>query len=555
MKLQPDPRRAPPATTTFALVPLIAALALLGGCGSDARPTKTDTADADVVDGTDVGAGVDGSDSVDATAFDAGPPSERGTYATPLPKIVKTGTGNLLLRGVVLAPDGVLDPGEVLVVGNQIACVAVDCSDASGADTATVVETHATISPGLVDCHNHMSYNFLGEWVPDPPQFFNNRYEWADDPGYEAHIEPYAANRSKSTHFCPASKWAELRSLIHGTTTMQGQPSAASSCIDGWVRNANRYHGLGYDHMRGTISSPREFTDAQAANMVESFEDPIEPTTRYHVHMCEGVSGNNIEEEFDSFAGRDPRKNRHNGTSLLAWGTAMLIHGVALTAAQLDEALDENAVLVWSPSSNFALYGPGKTAPIADILARGILTGIGPDWTVSGADEMLTELRVCLDYGKTEQIAALTTKKLWQMATEDGAAVLGLNGPIGQLVVGARADIAVFGRSAADPYLTVIDAQARDVRLVLIDGKVYYGDSALQSLGRNAHCEPLDACGASKFICVSDGPGASGRDGETMVEIHDQLFDLLEGTGTEPYVEKYGRGSELLGLVGCDAGK
>ncbi|MEY3012680.1 MAG: hypothetical protein RIT45_1415 [Pseudomonadota bacterium] len=543
--------------TEIASFSLVALLALLGGCGSDPQPADTiglPTGDAAGGETTDTSPGTADVDSAgsDDGGFDAGPPSDLGTYATPPASIAKTGSGGLLLRGVVLAPDGVLDPGEVLVVGDQIACVAADCSGTSGADTATVVETHGTISPGLVDCHNHMSYNFLGEWVPNPPKFFNNRYEWADDPAYEAHIEPYAANRSKATHFCPASKWGELRSLIHGTTTMQGQPSAGSSCIDGWVRNANRYHGLGHDHMRGTISSPREITDAQAASLVKSFEDPKEPTTRYHVHMCEGVSGNNIDEEFDSFAGRDPRPNRHNGTSLLAWGTAMLIHGITLTDKQLDEARDENAVIVWSPSSNFALYGPGKTAPIAKILERGILTGIGPDWTVSGADEMLTELRVCLDYGKTEQIAALTTKKLWQMATEDGAAVLGLNGPIGQLVVGARADIAVFARSAADPYLTVIDAKARDVRLVLIDGQVYYGDSTLQSLARNSFCEPLDACGTSKFICVSDGPSAPGRDGETMAEIHGQLFDMMEGTGTEPYVEKYGRGAELLELVSCE---
>ena len=292
--------------TEIASFSLVALLVLLGGCGSDPQPADTiglptgDAAGGETTDTSTGTADVDSAGSPDGSddgGFDAGPPSDLGTYATPPATIAKTGSGGLLLRGVVLAPDGVLDPGEVLVVGDQIACVAADCSGTSGADTATVVG---------------------------------------------------------------------------------------------------------------------------------------------------------------------------------------------------------------------------------------------------------------LDYGKTEQIAALTTKKLWQMATEDGAAVLGLNGPIGQLVVGARADIAVFARSAADPYLTVIDAKARDVRLVLIDGQVYYGDSTLQSLARNSFCEPLDACGTSKFICVSDGPSAPGRDSETMAQIHGQLFDMMEGTGTEPYVEKYGRGAELLELVSCE---
>lgn len=525
---------------------------VLLGCGSDKSDTSPDAGVADVTDGADTAAGDAGdAGTTDAGPFDAGPASPLGTYPAAPAAVVKTGTSGLLLRGVVLAPDSVLDPGEVLVVGDKIACVAKDCSGEPGAATATIVDTHGTISPGLIDCHNHMSYNFLGEWKPKPAKFFNNRYEWSDDPAYEAHIEPYAKHRSKSTHFCPASKWAELRSIIHGTTTMQGQPSAASSCIKGWVRNANRYHGLGHDHVRGTIASPREITDSQAASLVKSFEDKDEPTTRYHVHMCEGVSGDHVDKEFDSFAGRDPRKNRHNGTSLLAWSTAVLIHAIALTDKQLDEARDENAMMVWSPSSNFALYGPGKTAPIAKILSRGITTGIGPDWTVSGADEMLSELRVCHAYGQSQKIAQLTPKKLWQMATVDGAVVVGLNGHVGQLVKGARADISVFARTGADPYLTVLDSRARDVRLVLIDGQAYYGDKALAALGRNGHCETLDACGVSKFLCVSNGPDAKGRDHETLADLELQLFDLLEGTGKEPYVEQYGRGDELQGLVVC----
>ena len=83
------------------------------------------------------------------------------------------------------------------------------------------------------------------------------------------------------------------------------------------MRNAQRYHGLGYDHMRTTIGSPRDITDAQAATLVSAFTAPVDPTTRYVVHMAEGTGGGNILLEFDSFAGRDPRSNRHAGTSLL----------------------------------------------------------------------------------------------------------------------------------------------------------------------------------------------------------------------------------------------
>lgn len=544
-----------PSTTTSLICCALFALGLSACSSDDSSKTPADAGVAEVDGAGDTGSGNggDAGGTTDAGPFDAGPVTTRGTSASPPAAIVSQGKAGFLLRGVVLAPEKVINPGEVLVIGDKIACVAEDCSGTTGANTATIIETNGTISPGLVDCHNHMSYNFLGEWIPKPAKVFNNRYEWSDDPAYEKHILPYAANRSKSSHFCPASKWAELRSLIHGTTTMQGQPSAASSCIDGWVRNPNRYHGLGYDFMRGTISSPRDITDSQAASLVKSFTAVNKPSTRYHVHMCEGVSGNHVEKEFDSFAGRDPRKNRHNGTSLLSFGTAVLIHSVILSDKQLQEVKDENAMVVWSPSSNFALYGTGvgSTAPIKKLLDLDILTGIGPDWTVSGEDEMLSELRVCHDFGKEQKLAKLTTKKLWQMATEDGATVVGLNGYVGQLVVGERADISVFARQGKDPYMTVIDSRAQDVRLVMINGVVYYGDVALGGLGRNEFCEELDACGTPKFICVSDSPSAKGRNAETMADIKQQLLDLLNGTGKEPYVEIYNRGKDLQGLVTC----
>jgi hypothetical protein len=105
--------------------------------------------------------------------------------------------------------------------------------------------------------------------------------------------------------------------LVHGTTTIQGHPSASGSCINWLIRNANRYHGLGYDHMSQSIASPRDITDSAADALVSSFTDPTTPTTRHHVHMAEGVGGGNVLLEFDSFAGRDPRSNRHAGISLL----------------------------------------------------------------------------------------------------------------------------------------------------------------------------------------------------------------------------------------------
>ncbi len=506
--------------------------------------------------GADGGAdgGADLKPGKDAAGSDAGPPDlapwpDSGTISTPAApaEIVSTGTAGLLLRGTVLLPTGAI-AGEVLVKDGLIACAQADCSGAAGAADATVIDTKGVISPGLIDAHNHLAYNFLPEWVPNPAKLFNNRYEWAQDPQYEAFILPYAKHRSASTHFCPAAKWGELRSIVHGTTTVQGQ-SFEQSCVDWGARNADNFHELGYDHMQTNIGSVRDLTDSDAATLIANFDAATDPTTRYAVHMAEGVSGANVDLEFDSFAGRDTRTNRHKGTSLLYKQTAVLIHSIPLTEAQLMEAATTGSKIVWSPSSNLVLYG--ATAPIQRILQLGITTGLGPDWTPSGEDELLSEMRFALQYGVVSNIPELTTQKLWEMATRDGATVVGLDAKVGRIEVGLRADLVVFARDATDPYRAVIESRAPDVRLVLIDGVGWYGDATLEAAtARNTYCDMFEACGAAKYLCVVDSPTATSRRNETYDDLRTQLYNILEGIGY-PADEQYGRGSELLPLVQC----
>ncbi|WP_158542315.1 amidohydrolase family protein [Lujinxingia litoralis] len=526
------------------LVALLA-LSLASGCTSADPPLLQP--DTDIPDlGPDADTGPDTEPDADADPDTDTDPE--ATRPAPPATVERAGAGGFLLRGTVLTLDGPIEDGEVLIEGAAITCVAEDCSGEPGAASVTVINTHGIISPGLVDAHNHLPYNFLMPWIPSDAGFFGNRYQWAEDPDYEAHVAPYANRRSTGTHYCPAAKWGELRSVLHGTTTVMGQ-SFQQRCVDWGVRNADHYHGLGYNHMRTSIGSPRDINDAQAQSYIESFDNPDEPKTRLAVHMAEGISGNNIELEFDSFAGRDTRNNRHAGTSLLHNGTAMLIHSIALTAPQLEEVYMTDSKIVWSPSSNVTLYG--VTADIESILDLGIITALGPDWTVSGEFDMLGEMRFAWRYGRQQEIDALSAQRIWEMATWDGAIAVGLEHSVGQLAPGYAADIVVFGRQGSDPYRAAVESHAEDVRLTLISGQAYFGDDVLkESAGRNDFCETYSACGTAKFVCVQDSPTADDRRNETLDDVRGQLVDILEGTGY-PEDEQYGRGDELLDLVIC----
>lgn len=495
-----------------------------------------------------------------------------GDASVPAPPstIERLGTGGLLLRGTVLTPLGPLAPGEVLVVGNTIQCVAASCAAHPMAGAATVIDTAGVISPGLIDGHNHATYDFLPEWVAG--ELFDSRYEWRSDAAYSAHIAPESDGGTRGEMVCPATKWAELRSIVHGTTTIQGQ-SPRQSCVDRLARNADHYHGLPSrtNTSFGTsIAGPCEGTvgSATATAMNDTWRTAriadwtSGDVTRLAVHMGEGVRGmgatrTNVLREYDCYRGQATGGASGDHTidllfdgSGMPYGTAYFIHGTALTRAQLDEATTAGAYFVWSPSSNVVLYD--GTVDIGYLVDRGAVVGIGPDWTVSGEDDVLSEMRFGHAYARAEGITNVTPERLWIMATRDGARAVDLDADIGTIEVGKRADLVVFGRVSGDPYRAVLDSRPEDIRLVLIDGAAYYGEVALEAATAvNGLCEDFDACGAAKFLCVAATPGASARADETYESIRAQLYTILESGYAGVPDTAYGRGAELQELVDC----
>src|SRR5262245_30443589 len=67
------------------------------------------------------------------------------------------------LGGTLLLPDGAKE-GFVVVRDEKIESI-VDARTKIPADVKNVVETKAIISPGFIDLHNHVAYNFLPLWV------------------------------------------------------------------------------------------------------------------------------------------------------------------------------------------------------------------------------------------------------------------------------------------------------------------------------------------------------------------------------------------------------
>ena len=427
----------------------------------------------------------------------------------------------ILLKGTVLTPAGPL-AGQVYIDGNTIACVDVSCeAQASG---ATVIDTHGIISPGFIDTHNHILFDIFDEtdWAPD--HAYDDHDQWPDDPKYKAMVDTkqYLDGETSASELgCEMNKYGEMKGLVAGTTSIQGSPGGgAGACYGSLARSLDiSANDLPQDKMQtATIFPSTTAADGVCAN----FNDG--DTTAYVVHVGEGVNPK-AEMEFGKLG------TISTVDQCLYDSRTTIVHGTALTDADFATMGAHGMNLVWSPQSNVFLYGTNtdlsKTTNIPQALSHGINVSIGPDWSIGGSQNILDELRFADKVDNAQFGNIFDAKALWEMVTSHPAQAMGLSAFIGSIEVGKRADLAVFLGDTSAPYDAILAATPREVTAVFVDGRLLYGDAALQPAGpANATCEALDVCCRSKVACVAETGGASKLD-QTFAQFSMAISDGL----------------------------
>ncbi|CAN5763427.1 hypothetical protein BH09MYX1_BH09MYX1_14870 [soil metagenome] len=470
-------------------------------------------------------AGTDVVIDVDAAKPDAGP-DEPAT-------IILGAKDTILLIGTIITPDDVIE-GQVLVEGQMITCVAegTACSEKPNAATATIIDTHGIIAPGLIDTHNHILFDIFDndDWMT--PNVNINHSEWTSEPRYGAmlDVKQCLANDSQGkpawcaqTPYgtpagslrCEMDKWGELKGLIAGTTSIVGLPGTAAACFGSIARSIDvAQNGLGSDKVQTSAIFPpsKASADGVCANFASA------KTDSYLIHVGEGTDSKALA-EFAQLGAASTVPN-----CLFAPQTA-ITHCTAFTATEFQTMGTAGMKLIWSPQSNVALYQATTNVPAA--LDANVTVALAPDWSMGGSQNMLDEMRFAKGWSDGHFASRLTTKDIVTMSTVNPAKVLALATRIGSIKEGFVADISVYRGNRATPYDTVVASTPRDVRLVMIGGVVLYGDDVLQpSALVPASCETMDICGGAKFLCVATAV-TTDKLGQTYADIKGALEKAL----------------------------
>ncbi len=470
----------------------VCSLLFAAGCGGGGTTADGGPHDAAVVDhkmATDGGA--DG--PTDGSVGDGGPKITMCPHAGDPPLVgatceVSAGDANKLITATVLTPGEVLRGGQVLVDGaGKIACVGCDCTAMAGGATRISCPT-GVLSPGLINSHDHIT--FQGAPMADSGERYEQRNDWRI--GARGHTKLPSGGTATAAQV----RWAELRYVAAGATSAVGSGGQA-----GFVRNLDKADPL----QEGLAQKAVDFDtfplgDQNGVQLSSGCAYPmINPAAAiaaddaYYPHISEGI---------DVVARNEflcTSSNANGGQDLTQPQTA-IIHAIGLTAPDYALMATEGVALIWSPRSNVRLYGDTAEAPEA--ARMGVLVALGTDWLPSGSMNLLRELKCADSLNKGYYDHFFSDEDLWLMVTRNAAVAAATDDVIGVIKPGLVADLSVFDGAARTDHRAVIDAEAKDVVLVMRGGKVLYGDQPLVTALGVANCDPLDACGTMKAACV-----------------------------------------------------
>jgi 5-methylthioadenosine/S-adenosylhomocysteine deaminase len=430
-----------------------------------------------------------------------------------------------VLEGRVVTMDAartVIDRGAIYVQAGVIAAVQeVQAPVPPGFEDAPRVRTGDTFYPGMIELHNHLAYNAVPLWRV--PKTYAHNGSWRGTDEATRAVGKSAEVLARSPGVVEALvRYAECRCLMGGVTTSQGITLATRPGVEayfkGFVRNVEQSSVDGLPSADTRIANPD--TDGATAYL-----ERLQAVSCRLQHLSEGIG--------DTPRGWFLRLRLPDG----GWAINDAfcgIHATALTADDFDVVHSNGGSVVWSPLSNYLLYG--ATADLRALKRSGVLIGLGSDWAPSGSKNLLGELKVArlASEAAADGVgdgaaggAVFTPAELVAMATINPAMICKWSTLLGSIEAAKLADLIAVNGTGGDPYEHLLDARETSITLVVVDGIPRVGQRSLMDRFAGDH-ERVMLGRSDRLLDLTTADGADPLGGITLTDSKARLREALD---------------------------
>jgi 5-methylthioadenosine/S-adenosylhomocysteine deaminase len=402
----------------------------------------------------------------------------------------------VLIGGAVLTVNGANDflpAADIRIESDTISAIGAAGSLAQPGDTLIDCR-EALIAPGLVNVHTHAATAFYRGMAEDRPrEFWSAGYAM---PGQERFtVEDHVFSvRAACAEFllngvtCIADRLGNMDRIAPAIEESGIRAVVGHSLVDArapadWKTAHAVLERFGTDPRRRVFAgiAPHALDTCSDDLLKECARQADRTGARVFLHVAQNEPEVAI-----------VRRRGHDGAlaCLVATGLAtpmtVAAHAIYLSDAEFGAWPSYGIPIAHCPASNLKIEA--RTLPLVRLVGR-VPIGLGTDWTASNNSmDMLIEARLAALVGKmrADDPQALPVGQMVRMLTIDGARVLGLDGMIGSIEAGKRADLVVFDANklettpAHDPMANLIYSMGpRSVRDVLVDGAILVRDGKL----------------------------------------------------------------------------
>jgi len=431
----------------------------------------------------------------------------------------------LITGGHVVTMNGgreVFYPGAVGVTGDRIAAVGPAADFAGSQARRTIDASGKAVFPGLVNTHTHLFQSLLkglgddrvlSDWLVSAT--LPSALEFRSLEAYtSAMLGCLDALHSGTTtivdfnyaHPVPglgdeavrAFRELGLRAVLARGASDSGEEFGVppelrqprDEILDDFRRLYDAYHGRDNDRLRVWLAPGAVWGCSKTM---------LNEVRRLATECKTGITTHISETPWDREAAASVHGGLSDAAVLEVYGIlgpdVLMVHCVHLTPEEIAAAKRHEARIAVCAVSN--MYLASGIAPVPAMLAEGLACSIGTDGAASNnTQDMLESLKTTALLHKvaTMDPTAITSRRVLEMATIDGARAIGLEDRIGSLEPGKRADLFIFdpGRSARavpmfDPISTLVYAGGvGNVELVMVDGQVLLEDGRVLAVDESA---------------------------------------------------------------------